>query len=164
MPIPEIIPIAYEPDYHTDTIGRYAEGQFFASIVYASPESYAHDDDWPEHQRLYAVLHRFDPDGRHMGSDIWSAGTYAEQLRRPHAEDSVSARARARLAELLDGLPGREYGDIAIRPFRLVVDGVVFGLVAEREDDIEGGGEDEWVELYPDQLGFSAPWDGVYDT
>ncbi|CAL9565211.1 hypothetical protein [Streptomyces sp. enrichment culture] len=162
MPIPEIAPIAHEPGYRTDTIGRYAEGQFFASAVYASPESYAHDDGWQERQRLHAVLHRFDIDGRRTDSDIWCAGTYAEQLRRPHGEDSVSARAQARPAELLDGLPRRAYRNIATRPFRPVVDGVLFGLVTERHEDDDG--EDDWAEPHPDRLGFSAPWDGVYDA
>ncbi|MER7599590.1 hypothetical protein ABT398_37340, partial [Streptomyces hydrogenans] len=33
---------------------------------------------------------------------------------------------------------------------------------AERHED--GEGDDDWAELYPDRLGFSAPWDGRYDT
>lgn len=77
------------------------------------------------------------------------------------------------MAALLDGLPEREYGDIAIRPFQLTVDGVLFGLVVEHHDresgdgdgeDGEGESEDDWAELHPDQLGFYAPWDGLYDT
>lgn len=63
---------------------------------------------------------------------------------------------------MLDGLPRREYGDLAIHPFQLTVDGVTFGLVTERH--AEGKGEDDWAELYPDRLGFSAPWDGSYET
>ncbi|KAB1984189.1 hypothetical protein F8144_28470 [Streptomyces triticiradicis] len=108
------------------------------------------------------MLHRFDPQERHIHSDIWCAGTWAEQQRHPHGNDSVRARATGRPTELLDGLPGLEYGDIAIRPFHLTVDGVLFGLVPERH--AEGEGEDDWAELYPDRLGFSAPWDGLYDT
>ncbi|MEV5200212.1 hypothetical protein [Streptomyces sp. NPDC053720] len=171
MAVPEIIPIAHEPDYRTDTIGRYADGQFLASVTYALPDGYTVGDDWAEHKRLYAVLHRFDHEGRHIDSDIWYAGTQAEQQRHPAGDDSVVARAEARMATLLDGLPEREYGDIAIRPFRLTVDGVLFGLVVEHHDresedgeDGEGEGEDDWAELHPDQLGFYAPWDGQYDT
>ena len=63
---------------------------------------------------------------------------------------------------VLGALPGREYTDIAIRPFRLTVDGVLFGLLIEQHGDHED--EDDWVELYPDRLGFSAPWDGQYST
>lgn len=162
MPVPQVIPIAYEPDYRTKTIGRFASGQFLASITYAFPDGFTLGSGWEEHKRLYTVLHRFDSDGRHTDSDIWCAGTWAEQQRRPSDDDSVLARADARMTAMLDGLPQRDYGDIAIRPFRLTVDGVTFGLVTERHS--EGEGEDDWAELYPDCLGFSAPWDGSYDT
>ncbi|MGW1406659.1 hypothetical protein [Streptomyces sp. NPDC002403] len=167
MAVPAIIPIAHEPDYRTDTIGRYTGGQFLASITYAFPDGFTPGDGWEEHKRLYTVLHRFDHDGRHTGSEIERAGTWAEQQQRPHGQGSVMARAQSRMAALLDGLPGREYGDIAIRPFRLTVDGVLFGLVVERHDggeDENDGHEDEWAELHPDCLGFYAPWDGQYDT
>ncbi|MFG3526695.1 hypothetical protein ACGF8B_08120 [Streptomyces sp. NPDC047917] len=170
MAVPEIIPIAHEPGYRTDTVGRYADGQFLASVTYAFPQGYTIGDGWEEHKRLYTVLHRFDHEGRHLDSDIGYAGTYAEQ-QHPAGDGSVMARAEARLAALLDGLPERDYGDIAIRPFRLTVDGVLFGLIVEHHDgesaDEEGGdgeGEDDWAELHPDQLGFYAPWDGQYDT
>ncbi|MET8960479.1 hypothetical protein ABZX69_13390 [Streptomyces sp. NPDC004074] len=162
MSVPEIIPIAHNPDHRTSTIGRYAEGQFLASITYAFPRGFVPGDGWEEQKRLYVVLHRFDFEGRHIDSEIWCAGTWAEQHRRPHDRDSVSSRAQARMAALLDGLPQREYGGIAIRPFRLTADGVVFGLITERHEDDED--EDEWAELYPDRLGFYAPWDGRYDT
>ena len=35
---------------------------------------------------------------------------------------------------------------------------ITFGLIIE-----DGHGVD-WAELYPDRLGFRAPWDGSYDT
>lgn len=171
MAVPEIIPIAHEPGYRTDTIGRYADGQFLASVTYAFPQGYTIGDDWEEHKRLYSVLHHFDHEGRHLDSDIGYAGTYAEQQQHPVGDGSVMARAEARMAALLDGLPEREYGDIAIRPFQLTVDGVLFGLVVEHHDRESGDGEDgedesedDWAELHPDQLGFYAPWDGLYDT
>ncbi len=74
--VPEIIPIAYEPNYRTDMIGRYAGGQFFTSITYAFPGGFRNGEDWEDAKRLYAVLHRFDFDGRHVDSDIWCAGTW----------------------------------------------------------------------------------------
>ncbi|MEV0490706.1 hypothetical protein [Streptomyces atratus] len=162
MAVPEIVPIAHEPEYRTETIGRYEGGQFLASVTYAFPNGVSLGDGWEEHKRLYAVLHRFDSEGRHIDSDIWCAGTWAEQQRHPYGNDSVPARAESRLAEMLDGLPQLEYGDIAIRPFQLAADGVIFGLIPERHE--EGEGEDDWAELYPDRFGFSAPWDGQYDT
>lgn len=165
MAVPGLIPIAHEPGYRTSTIGRFDGGQFLASITYGSPDGFAWGDGREERNRLFVVLHRFDHDGHHQGSDIWCAGTWAEQTGRPHDARSVAARAEARLADALAGLAGREYGDIAIRPFRLTVDGVVFGLVTEcHAEDGDGDGEHDWAELYPDRLGFSAPWNGEYDT
>ncbi|MFJ4682771.1 hypothetical protein [Streptomyces sp. NPDC088789] len=154
MTVPEIVPIAHEPEYRTGTIGRYAGGQFFASVTYAEGPL----------RRLYVVLHRFDADGRHVHSDISRADRPPTPS--PGAEETPGAapdRAEARLAGLLDGLDGREFGDIAIRPFRVVFDGVVFGLVTERHAPTPGE-EHDWAELYPDRLGFSAPWNGLYDT
>ncbi|MFJ8010932.1 hypothetical protein [Streptomyces sp. NPDC096339] len=163
MAVPEIIPITHEPDYRTSTIGRFSGGQFLASVTYAFPDGFAMGDGWEEQKRLFAVLHKFDHDGHHQESDIWCAGTWAEQMKRPRGEHSVVARAEARLAAGLAGLADREYCDIAIRPFQLTVDGVVFGLVTECHAEDEEG-EHDWAELYPDRLGFSAPWNGEYDT
>ncbi|MGW1953691.1 hypothetical protein ACWCPI_13205 [Streptomyces sp. NPDC001920] len=158
MAVPEVIPIAYEPHGRTEAIGRYADGQFLGSVTYAFPKGFVLDAGWEEHKRLYAVLHTFDADGRHRDSEIWCAGSWAEQQRDPGSPDSVVARARVHLATLLRSLPRRTYTDIAIRPFQLTFENVLFGMVT---------GEDEgepWAELYPDQLGFGAPWDGSYDT
>jgi hypothetical protein len=160
MAVPQVIPIRYEPDYRTDTIGRYAHGQFLASITWAWAfrEGVGLPSDWPRHKRMYAVLHRFDPDGHHLDADIWFAGIWAEKQQHPPDQDPVLARARSKMAELLGSLRQIEYGDIAIRPFRLEVDSVVFGLV------VGGDEEYQWTTLEPDGLFFSRPWDGRYDT
>ncbi|MFB6484442.1 hypothetical protein ACFCXF_02155 [Streptomyces virginiae] len=163
MAVPEIIPVVHEPDYRTSTIGRFSGGQFLASITYASPDGFAMGDGWEERKRLFVVLHTFDHDGHHQESDIWCAGTWAEQMKRRYDARSVVARAEARLADALAGLPGRTYCDIAIQPFQVTVDGVVFGLITECHAEDEDG-EHDWAELYPDRLGFSAPWNGEYDT
>ncbi|WP_155056307.1 hypothetical protein [Streptomyces blattellae] len=158
MAVPEVIPIAYEPHGRTEAIGRYADGQFLGSVTYAFPTGFHPDDGWEKHKRLYSALHLFDAAGRHRHSEIWCAGTWAEQQRSPRGPDSVLARARAHLATLLRALPRRTYTDIAVRPFQLTFDDVLFGLLT---------GEDEgepWAELYPDHLGFGPPWDGLYDT
>lgn len=161
MAVPQVIPIAYQPKQRTETIGRYADGQFLASITYAFPQGFRLDDGWEEHKRLYTVLHTFDADGHYRESEIWCAGTWAEQQRNPDGPDSVLGRARAHLGKLLRSLPRRAYTGIAIRPFQLTVDGVLFGLVVRRDDEEDGG---DWAELYPDHLAFGAPWDGTYDT
>ncbi|MFJ1731256.1 hypothetical protein [Streptomyces sp. NPDC088254] len=158
MAVPDVIPIGYVPKHRTESIGRYADGQFLASITYAFPEGFRLDDGWEQHKRLYTVLHTFDADGHYRDSDIWCAGTWADHLRNPHGEDSIVTQARVRLAHLLRGLPRRSYTDIAIRPFHITFDDVLFGLVIREEDD------ESWTELYPDRLAFGEPWDGTYDT
>jgi formate hydrogenlyase regulatory protein HycA len=122
-------------------------GQFFASIHGAVPPGASPFDQTVV--RWYVILHLFDQAGHHRQSDIWCAGV----ARLPFEV------AEARLQRLLDELPGREYCDIAIRPFRVEQDGIVFGLIDE--SDPERG---DWAELYPDRLGFHPPWEGLYDT
>ncbi|MGI5191096.1 hypothetical protein ACQEVI_23350 [Promicromonospora sp. CA-289599] len=165
MAVPDVIPIAYEPGYRTDTIGRYDGGQFFASVTYAFRTGYTRrDGPWEDHKLLFVVLHTFEVDGNHRDSDIWCAGTQRQVMQvasGPHGHDP-RAKADARLAKLLDELPGREYTNIAIRPFQVTFDDVLFGLVVERHS--EDGAEDDWAELYPDTLGFHEPWNGEYDT
>jgi hypothetical protein len=48
--------------------------------------------------------------------------------------------------------------------FQTEYDGILFGLIDESGDDPELGHGGDWVELYPDRLGFHSPWDGEYDT
>ncbi|MFD6443814.1 hypothetical protein ACFWEJ_01840 [Promicromonospora sp. NPDC060204] len=165
MPVPDVIPIAYKPDYRTDTIGRFEGGQFLACVTSAFREGRTQAwGPWEEHKHIFAVLHTFDAVGRHLGSDIWCSGTYSEQRRLQETSpgDDPVTRAYARLDQLLEALPGREYADIAIRPFLVEFDQARFGLVIEQHGEDET--EDNWAELYPNQLGFSEPWDGNYDT
>lgn len=166
MSVPDVIPIRHEPDYRTPTIGRWQGGQFLASVTASFPEDWDHSGDWQPLKRWCAVLHRFDDAGHHLDSRVRFTGTTAD------GERQAIAAAEAVLDEWLDALPERHYQDIAIRPFEVRTEGVLFGLVLEYDSDGEDGedgdGEDGddgvWAELYPDNLGFSAPWDGYYDT
>ncbi|MEV7012239.1 hypothetical protein [Streptosporangium sp. NPDC051022] len=127
MAVPEIIPISYEPDYRTDTIGHWEGGQFLGSVVAAFPKGYTHTDDWQTHKRWHAVLHTFNAAGHHLDSRIERTGT----------DDNYRAAvdtAQERLKQWLNALPGLRYGDIAIRPFRHEVDDVLFGLVIETSE------------------------------
>ncbi|MFF3732085.1 hypothetical protein ACFYXM_17610 [Streptomyces sp. NPDC002476] len=79
-----------------------------------------------------------------------------------HRTDTIGHYADGRfLATVTHALPDA-CGDIAVRPFRLTVDGALFVLVTERHED--GDGQDDRAELLPDGLGFGAPWDGLHDT
>ncbi|MER6211624.1 MULTISPECIES: hypothetical protein [unclassified Streptomyces] len=158
MAVPEVIPIAYEPNQRSGAVGRYADGQFLASVTYAFPQGFRPDDGWEEQKRLYTVLHTFDTAGRYRDSEIWCAGTWAQQQSAPDGDGSVLSQARIHLAKLLRALPRRSYTDIAIRPFQRTVDGVLFGLLIEEDE------EGSWAELYPDRHCFGPPWDGTYDT
>ncbi|GAA2062945.1 hypothetical protein GCM10009839_87730 [Catenulispora yoronensis] len=154
MAIPELIPICHDPGYRTSTIGRYDDGQFFGCITGAFPPGYEVGSDWHLHKRWYAVLHRFNYGGYHLGSDIWCPGPG------PWAEQQNDC-----LARWLDALPGREFCGIAIRPFKVEFEGVVFGLLTSNDFEYAEGVEvEDWAELYPNQLGFKSPWDGCYDT
>ena len=158
MAVPEVIPIAYEPNQRSGAVGRYADGQFLASVTYAFPQGFRPDDGWEEQKRLYTVLHTFDAAGRYRDSEIWCAGTWAQQQSAPDGDGSVLSQARIHLAKLLRALPRRSYTDIAIRPFQRTVDGVLFGLLIEEDE------EGTWAELYPDRRCFGPPWDGSYDS
>ncbi|MFG2777894.1 hypothetical protein ACGFY7_08525 [Streptomyces prunicolor] len=158
MAVPEVIPIAYEPNQRSGAVGRYADGQFLASVTYAFPQGFRPDDGWEEQKRLYTVLHTFDAAGRYRDSEIWCAGTWAQQQSAPDGDGSVLSQARIHLAKLLRALPRRSYTDIAIRPFQRTVDGVLFGLLVEEDE------EGSWAELYPDRRCFGPPWDGTYDS
>ncbi|MFB7940422.1 hypothetical protein [Streptomyces sp. NPDC056049] len=157
MSVPEVVPIAYEPEHRTSTIGRWDGGRFLGSVTAGFPEGWTPVADWRRHKRWFAVLHRFDEAGRHLGSSIRSTGTGEGDERR-----AVEA-ARALLDGWLDALPGRRYESIAVAPFAVRFEGVLFGLVAENRGEGNPDGRD-WAELYPDGLGFTDPWDGTHDT
>ena len=98
------------------------------------------------------MLHRFDHDGNHVGSDIRPTGSTAD------GRDAAVRRARDLLGGWLEALPSLTYGDISVSCFAVEVDGLRFGLVDESDDHGDHG------ELYPNHLGFHPPWDGDYDT
>ncbi|MEU8251262.1 hypothetical protein [Nonomuraea sp. NPDC048916] len=148
MTYPDAIPISREAGYRTDTIGRWARGQFFGSVVSEFDGSIADDGDWNSRRRWYAYLHEFDQEGNYLESTVEYTGL----------GDEARQAAMDFLRDWLDGIPGLRYGDIAVRPFQFELKGLFFGLVLEDHDGMEH------AELYPDRLGFHEPWDGSYDT
>ncbi|NUT03073.1 MAG: hypothetical protein HOV76_06310 [Hamadaea sp.] len=157
MAVPDRIPIKHEPGYRTEHVGHHAEGMFLGGVVgaYLGPW---HIELSRDDLRWYAYLHHFDETGKYLWSDIEFAGINVE------GQAQVVARAQALLDEWLSQLDDLIHDDIAVSLFQTHHDGVLFGLVDESSDDPDEGHGGDWVELYPDRLGFHAPWDGDYDT
>ena len=156
MPVPARIKIIREEDFYTDKIGKCKDGrQFMAFVVASLPDGTGPlPHDWRKHKRWHAVLHTFDKFGKHLKSDVWTAGCSAD------GEDEVIRRARTRLSEMLAALGSVKYCDVSVCHFRVEVDGRVFGLVDASVPD-----EDyESIHLLPNDLAFFPPWDGTYDT
>lgn len=153
MPVPQRVPIARDAGYHTDTIGRHRDGQFYAAVHGAHRDDEHAPDMARERVRWYAYLHLFDADGNHRTSEISLIGVA------PNLRGDLGEQAAARLSSLLGQLQDAEFDNIAIRPFTLTYDGVTFGLIDESGPD-----RGSWAELYPDRLGFNDPWDGTYST
>jgi formate hydrogenlyase regulatory protein HycA len=152
-------------------IGRYAgNNQFMAFVTGAFPADWWSGDRppeylrnrWAEHKRWYAVLHRFGPDGTHLGTEVWNGGTTAD------GQGEAIERAGKKLNELLESLGPREPCDIRVKPFGVDVDGYLFGLVYQLnnyEDPANPDGTHECVMLEPNDIMFHPPWDsGDYST
>jgi formate hydrogenlyase regulatory protein HycA len=147
-------------------VGRYGSGnQFMAFVTGAFPEGDPYPDpagDWASKKRWYAVLHRFDAAGNHLGTDAWSGGTTAE------GQERAVRRAWRKLEEMLASLGDYEVCDIAVKPFRFEQDGYLFGLVYERnsyDDPDNPGAGYACVMLWPNDIMFHPPWDsGEYST
>jgi hypothetical protein len=99
MPLPDVIPIAHEPDYRTETIGTYDGGQFFASVTAAYRQT-----DWNTRRhdeiRWYVVLHLFGrarathsggPFGTHPAYACGDTGTPGKPPLRPSARTGSAA-------------------------------------------------------------------------
>ncbi|WP_151998165.1 MULTISPECIES: hypothetical protein [unclassified Imperialibacter] len=137
-----------EEDYHTHFVGRTSDGkQFFGYETFVFPAR-TPGQDWEKLRKEYVVLYTFDSKGNHINTNHWYAGTTAE----------ISAdTTRSKLMEMVDRLGPIEYCDIAVKPFKTIIDGVEFGLIPDDET--------ESIELQPSStIAFSEPWDGEYDT
>ena len=83
-----MIPIAHEPEDHTDTIGTYEAGQFIVNIHGAQQ----HHERWKRGSitRWFAYVHRFDHSGNHASSDIRPLGTGPRLPDRELAETTLT--------------------------------------------------------------------------
>jgi formate hydrogenlyase regulatory protein HycA len=170
---PDRLLIPYEDfeDGRFNLDGRYAGGnQFMAFVTGAFPTDWWSGrrppeylrTRWAEHKRWYAVLHRFDPDGNHLGTEARCGGTTAG------GEGEAIKRADKELAELLESLGPCEACDIRVRPFGVEIDSYFFGLVYQlnnNDDQANPEATYECVMLEPNDIMFHPPWDsGEYST
>ena len=164
---PPRIPIRREEEYYTHYIGSKASGGYFMGFVTANvgPLNYAvlSGEDWMDRKKIFSVVHHFDADGKHAGSDIQTHGTVAD------GEEAVAEKAWSALAVKLNALGEITLGDIAVQRFRTEHDGCVFGLLTTEECGMFDPEEDEeamrhTVHLLPNDLVFYPPWTGEYDT
>jgi hypothetical protein len=170
---PERLLIPYEgfEDDRFSFVGLYAEdNQFMAFVTGAFPADWWSGNrppeylrnQWAEHKRWYAVLHRFGADGNHLGTEVWNGGTTAG------GEVEANERADKKLAELLESLRPYKLCDICVKPFGVEIDGYFFGLVYQLnnyDDPADPDATYECVMLEPNDIMFHPPWDsGEYST
>jgi formate hydrogenlyase regulatory protein HycA len=158
---PDPLRIPHDDD-RFEYVGTYgSDRQFMAFVTGAFPgDNYypGPSGDWTSHKRWYAVLHHFDAEGDHLGTDAWSGGTTAE------GENKAVERAYRKLDEMLASLGEYEFCDIAVKPFQYEQDGYRFALVYELNDE-DPEPIPEHVMLWPNDIMFHPPWDsGEYST
>ena len=110
-----------------------------------------------KHQgRWYAVLHKFDPWGKHIGTEHWFSGTCRES----EADRAVIDRADEKLDEMIRNLGKTMFCDIEVELFKVEVEGCIFGLI----DDSDPESGIERITLIPNELAFFPPWNGDYSS
>jgi hypothetical protein len=161
MAKPDKLRIAYEEGSRFDCVGRLPDGaQFMAFVTGAFPtgQKYYLGDDWQCRKKWLAVLHRFDTDGNHTGTETRLGGYDVE------GRDTSGEKAFGHLQDMLVELAagGRpELCDIWVRMFSVEIDGVTHGLFYEQSEEEPEPGEErgEWVMLEPWDIMFHPPWD-----
>jgi len=104
-----------------------------------------------KHRKDYVVLHTFDEEGNHVDTKGWFAGFGSE------SNGELSSK---KLREWVAELGEVDYHDIEVKLFQVTIDGVVFGLIPDEEDE-----ENISIELMPSStIAFFEPWNGTYDT
>lgn len=151
MKIPDKLPIAREEDYHTHYLGKCEDGrQFWAydTFIHTLTGQEILADDWQKWRKEYILLHTFDADGHHLHTDHWYAGYTAD------IQDEAIA---AKLEEMVGSLGPITFEDIEVRLFQVTIDGIVFGLIPDKDYDM--------INLEPSStISFQEPWNGSYYT
>jgi formate hydrogenlyase regulatory protein HycA len=163
MAKPDKLRIAYEEsDYgRFNAVGRLPDGtQFMAFVTGAFPtgQDYYSGEDWQFKKKWLAVIHRFDAEGNHIGSESQLGGLDIEG--RQAAGEKAFGHLEAMFAGLCAGARP-EFCDIWVKLFSVEIDGVTHGLFYEQSEDEPEEGEErsEWVMLQPRDIMFHPPWD-----
>jgi hypothetical protein len=144
---PVKVRIPCEPDYGRFPLcGQLDDGTLFMAFTTGERAE-------GEERRWVAVLHQFDSDGHHLRSESRVGGHDGIGI------DVAWERAAAELARLVAPILPRvkQVGDVSIRPFEVVLNGVWHGLVYDEMH--------EAAVFHPRDVWFYFPWDrGDYDT
>jgi hypothetical protein len=95
--VPDVVHIAREPGYRTDTIGSYRDGQFYAAIHGAHRDDDTGLDLQRERVRWYVYLHLFNAAGFHQRSEVVLAGTACPLHDVPRSSPKPQTVSRLRL-------------------------------------------------------------------
>jgi hypothetical protein len=150
MQFPQKIPIERIEDYHTHYLGRTVSGQQFWGYVTFVYTVFPKDviGDWKDYRNEYAILHLFDRDGNHINTEYWLGGT---------TNQVTDIQLYSKLEEMVAKLGDIQFGDIEAKLFKILIDGVTFGLVPDSEYG--------FINLEPySTIAFGEPWDGSYST
>ena len=165
MAIPEVIRVSREGGNFSSCMGDYdlqcgdEANQFWGRVVSCFPQPPdPQPANWHPEKRCYAVLHRFDAWGHHLGTEHRFAGVST-----PRGESEVLLRAGALLDEMVGALGEVEYADIEIRRFQVEIDHCLFGLVDVSQPEA-GPAFAEQVAMEPGNLLFRPPWNGRYSS
>lgn len=151
--LPETFPInRYEEGGYSKYMGTFAKGQFWARVAaeFTPGDS---PDNWQSRKVWYAILHKFDAGGNHIGTEWKRVGTTAD------GENKVLDYALRTMKKFITGLGPVEYGDIEIGLFTVNVEGFEFGLIDKSNEEYG-----DTVSMQPGDLDFYPPWTGDYDT
>ncbi len=151
---PDTILICHD-DYHAKHIGKTSDDrQFFLTEAFI-PRT----DNDPGCE--FIALYYFDLSGKYIDSIIKNLGP---------REDLDGEKAEEMFDSLLNSIPNPVFTDIKIAPFKIVHDGIEFGLFPYEDSDDEDEDEDEddeylSLQVQPgDFMSFYEPWEGDYDT
>ena len=145
-------------------IGRADDGTQFMAFVtgaFIGKDRYPNPQEDLESIKTWnAVIHRFDADGNHIGSEARRGGYGLDR-------DTPTKEAWEHLQSMWDelGIKNPHFCDIDIKLFSVEIDGVDYSLEYNCEVDEYDGKEYEDVMLWPQDLMFHQPWDsGSYSS